>query len=54
MFYNMQEVISQSVKARFKNVKDAMDIMYGEMAESGIGDALKGVADVLMEVTRNR
>lgn len=53
MFYNMQEVISQSVKARFKNVKDAMDIMYGEMAESGIGDALKGVADVLMEVTRN-
>ena len=53
MFYNMQEVISQSVKAKFKNVKDAMDIMYGEMAEGDIGDALKGVADVLMEVTRN-
>lgn len=53
MFYNMQEVISQSVKARFKNVKDAMAIMYGEMAESGIGDALKGVADALMEITKN-
>ena len=53
MFYNMQEVISQSVKAKFKNVKDAMDIMYGEMAEGGIGDALKGVASVLMEMTRN-
>ena len=53
MFYNMQEVISQSVKAKFKNVKDAMDIMYGEMAEGGIGDALKGVASVLMELTRN-
>lgn len=53
MFYNMQEVISQSVKAKFKNVKDAMDIMYGEMAEGGIGDALKEVADVLMDVTRN-
>lgn len=53
MFYQMQEVISSSVKAKFKNVKDAMDIMYGEMAEGYIGDSLKGVADALMEVTRN-
>lgn len=53
MFHNMQEVISQSVKAKFKNVKDAMDIMYGEMAEGDIGDALKEVAEVLMEVTKN-
>ena len=53
MFYNMQETISQSVKARFKNVKDAMAIMYGEMAESGMGDALKSVADSLMEITKN-
>lgn len=53
MFYNMQEVISQSVKAKFKNVKDAMDIMYGEMAEGAPGDALKEVANVLMELTRN-
>lgn len=53
MFYNMQEVISESVKAKFKNVKDAMDIMYGEMAEGAIGDALKEVANALMEVTKN-
>lgn len=53
MFYNMQEVISESVKARFKNVKDSMAIMYGEMAEGGVGDALKAVADALMEVTKN-
>lgn len=53
MFHNMQEVISQSVKAKFKNVKDAMDIMYGEMAEGDIGEALKEVAEVLMEVTKN-
>ncbi len=53
MFYNMQEVISQSVKAKFKNVKDAMDIMYGEMAESGIGGLLKDVALLLMELTKN-
>lgn len=53
MFYNMQEVISESVKAKFKNVKDAMDIMYGEMAEGAPGDALKEVASVLMELTQN-
>ena len=53
MFYNMQETISESVKAKFKNVKDAMDIMYGEMAEGDIGEILKGVAASLMEVTRN-
>lgn len=53
MFYNMQEVISESVKAKFKNVKDAMDIMYDEMAEGAPGDALKGVADVLMDLTQN-
>ena len=53
MFYNMQEVISESVKAKFKNVKDAMDIMYGEMAEGGIGDSLKEVANILMTFTKN-
>ncbi len=53
MFHNMQEVISESVKAKFKNVKDAMDIMYGEMAEGAPGEALKEVANALMEVTKN-
>lgn len=52
MFYNMQEVMSASVKAKFKNVKDAMDIMYGELAESGIGKALGSVADKLMVLTK--
>jgi len=53
MFYNMQEVISESVKAKFKNVRDAMDIMYGEMAEGATGEALKEIANVLMELTKN-
>ena len=52
IFYNMQEVISQSVKAKFKNLKDSMDIMYGEIAESPVGDALKEVATSLTELTR--
>lgn len=53
MFYNMQEVVSQSVKARFKNLKDALDIMYGEMAESNVGDLLKVVASALTELSRH-
>lgn len=52
MFYNMQEIISDSVSAKFKNLKDAMDIMYGEMAESKIGDVLKSVATELTKATR--
>ena len=36
MFYNMQEAISQSTKSKWKNLKDAMDIMYGKMAESDL------------------
>ena len=51
MFYNMQAVISESVKARYKNVKDSMDIMYGEMAEGAIGDVLKDIGIALMDMT---
>lgn len=52
MFYNMQEVMSEAVSAKFKNLKDSMDIMYGQMAESAVGDMLKGIAAALMEVTK--
>lgn len=52
MFYNAQEIMSGSVKAKFKNLKDAMDIMYGEMAESKLGDSLKEVANILTTLTR--
>ncbi len=51
MFYNMQETISQSVKARFKNLHDALDIMFGDIAESSSGDFLKGFAKTLTELT---
>lgn len=53
MFYNMQEKISESLAARFKNLRDAMDIMYGEMAEGTIGDMLKELAAVLLQTTRH-
>lgn len=53
MFYNMQEKISESLAARYKNLKDAMDIMYGEMAEGEVGDILKELASVLLKTTRH-
>lgn len=52
MFYNMQEVVSGSVKAKWKNLRDAFDVMYGEMAESAVGGALKGVATMLTELAK--
>jgi hypothetical protein len=52
MFNNMQEVLSGSVKTRWKLVKDALDLMYGDLAES-LSTPLKGVADVLISLTKN-
>ena len=52
-FYNMQEKISESLSAKFKNLRDSFDIMYGEIAESKIGDALKGFAKGATELSRN-
>lgn len=53
MFYNMQEAISQSTKSKWKNLKDAMDIMYGKMAESDlVGGGLKDLASFLTDLTK--
>jgi hypothetical protein len=52
MFNNMQEVLSGSVKTRWKLVKDALDLMYGDLAES-LSTPLKGVADILISLTKN-
>lgn len=53
MFYNMQEKISDSLAAKFKNLKDAMDIMYGEIAESSFGSFMKDAATELTAMTRH-
>ncbi len=53
MFYQMQEVISESVQAKFKNLRDSFDIMYGDIAKSSIGDFLKDIASVLTKMSRN-
>ena len=52
MFHNMQEVLSESVKSKWKNLADAIDIMLGDIAESMNG-TLKGTAEMLTELTSN-
>ena len=53
MFYNAQEVMSQALNAKFKNLRDSFQIMYSEMAEGAPGDFLKGVATVLTDISKS-
>lgn len=52
-FYDMQNVLSDSLKTKWKNLGDQMDIVYGEMAEGAPGEALKSLANILMVVAKN-
>ena len=52
MFYDMQNKIADTLGAKWKNLSDAMDLMYGEIAESDIGDALKDTASILTSVAK--
>lgn len=49
-FYNMQEVLSESVQAKWKNLADAIDLMYADIADS-LSKPLKGTAEILTELT---
>lgn len=49
-FHNMQEVLSESLSAKWKNLGDAIDIMMADIAESMNG-TLKGTAEMLTELT---
>lgn len=52
MFHNMQEVLSESVKSKWKNLADAIDIMLGDIAES-MGSTLKWTAESLTPLAQN-
>lgn len=52
-FYNMQEALAGSVKTSWKLVRDNIELMFGEIAESSVGDALKNVFQILQELTRD-
>lgn len=52
MFNNMQEVLSESVKSKWKNLADAIDIMFGDIVES-MGSTLKWTAESLTTLALN-
>lgn len=52
MFNNMQEVLSESVKSKWKNLADAIDIMLGDIAEP-MGSTLKWTAESLTTLVQN-
>ena len=51
-FFNMQEELSESLKAKWKNLADAIDLMFADMADS-TSEPLKGLAEILTELTSN-
>lgn len=52
MFNNMQEVLSESVKSKWKNLADTIDIMLGDIVES-TGSTLKWTAESLTTLAQN-
>lgn len=50
-FYNMQEAMSESLKSKWKNLADAVDIAFGKVANSSVGDILKDTAELLTKIT---
>lgn len=52
MFHNMQEALSESVKSKWKNLADTIDIMLGDIAES-MGSTLKWTAESLTTLAQN-
>lgn len=52
MFNNMQEVLSESVKSKWTNLADAIDLMLGDIAES-TGSTLKWTAESLTTLAQN-
>lgn len=53
MFNNMQEVLSESLASKWKNLADAIDVMYGKISEGWVGGGLKLLAEGLTELTKN-
>lgn len=51
-FYNMQEKLAGSVKTSWKLVRDNIELMFGEIAESGAGKSLKSLGELLQGLTR--
>jgi len=52
-FYNMQSIMADTLAGKWKNLKDAIDLMYGSIGESWVGGALKETAGLLTDLTKH-
>lgn len=52
-FFEAQETMSQALNAKFKNLRDSYEIMFNEIAESGVGSGLKDLAAILTTLSRH-
>ena len=52
-FYNMQAVMADTLAGKWKNLKDAIDLMYGSIGESWVGGVLKNTASLLTDLTKH-
>ena len=52
-FYNMQAVMADTLAGKWKNLKDAIDLMYGSIGESWVGGVLKDTATLLTNLTKH-
>ena len=51
-FFNMQAVMADTLAGKWKNLKDAIDLMYGSIGESWVGNVLKNTAGLLTDLTK--
>jgi hypothetical protein len=52
-FYNMQEVLAESLAGKISNLTDAYNIMQNEIGEMGAGDAMGKMVDWLKALMQN-
>ena len=52
-FYNMQSIMADTLAGKWKNLKDAIDLMYGSIGESWVGGVLKDTATLLTNLTKH-
>lgn len=51
-FYNMQQIMAESLAAKYANLDNAWNLMLGDMAQSNFGDSLKDLATLLTALTK--
>lgn len=54
-FYNMQEVLTDTLLGKFNKLKDAWDIMLSDFTNGGniVGTTFKGILDITAELIKN-